>query len=275
MKNVFFDRETFILQPHTIQFELKLFFDPNDEIIICDVGSCEGEDSVKYSRIFPNSKIFAFEPVPQNITYIKSNFKKYNLQNFKIYETVLADCDSEIILNVSSGNLTEYKFCDWDFGNKSSSIFSPKEHTKLINFISFENRIKVKSTKLKYFFSEESIINIDIMQLDVQGAELLVLKGAEEKINNIKVIWLEVSKVEFYEGQPLEKEVSKFMKKNGFMLIKNSLNGIQGDKLYVKTKFFGFLKCILIKIIILFRDFYLRIIERIISLFKIIIGISK
>ena len=107
------------------------------------------------------------------------------------------------------------------------------------------------------------------MQLDVQGAELLVLKGAEERINNIKVIWIEVSKVEFYESQPLENEVRKFMKKSGFILIKNSLYGNQGDYLYVNFYFFGFCKCIFIKIIISFRDFYLRNLERIIRQLKL------
>jgi FkbM family methyltransferase len=160
-----FSRELYIKQPHPIEFELKFFFNSNDTIIICDVGACEGEDSVKFCRIFPNSRLFAFEPVPENIAYIRSNFLKYKLQNYKIYEVVLSDSESDIMLNVSSGSLDEFESCDWDFGNKSSSILSPKKHTEIIDFISFKNQILVKSITLNFFLKKNLSILLILFSL--------------------------------------------------------------------------------------------------------------
>ena len=67
------DRETYILEPHPLTFELRLLCKKDDELVIFDVGSCEGEDSVRFSRLFPRSKIFAFEPIPDNFTLLEEN----------------------------------------------------------------------------------------------------------------------------------------------------------------------------------------------------------
>lgn len=65
--------------------------------------------------------------------------------------------------------------------------------------------------------------------MDVQGAELMVLEGASDFISSIKVIWLEVSKVDLYQNQPLVEDVKKFMAINNFVLIKDFLKQLQCD----------------------------------------------
>jgi hypothetical protein len=74
--------------------------------------------------------------------------------------------------------------------------------------------------------------------MDVQGAELMVLTGATASLNFIKSIWLEVSAVHLYKGQPLADDIEKFMRKKGFVMVKDCLYGICGDRLYVSKQFF-------------------------------------
>jgi hypothetical protein len=74
--------------------------------------------------------------------------------------------------------------------------------------------------------------------MDVQGAELMVLQGAGDFINSIKIIWLEVSKVHLYKDQPLVGEVYAFMTDNYFVLAKDCVEEVQGDQLYISKAFY-------------------------------------
>lgn len=58
----------------------------------------------------------------------------------------------------------------------------------------------------------------DGVKLDVQGAELDVLKGAEKKLATATLIQCEVEFVELYEGQPLYGDIAAFLQDHGFML---------------------------------------------------------
>ncbi len=60
------------------------------------------------------------------------------------------------------------------------------------------------------------IENVDLLKLDVQGAELSVLSHAHRALSSTLVIQTEVEFVELYKGQPLFGDVDTFMRKQGF-----------------------------------------------------------
>lgn len=60
--------------------------------------------------------------------------------------------------------------------------------------------------------------HVDIMKLDVQGAELAVLQGAEELLRTVRVIEAEVTFNPIYVGQALFGDVDAFLRARGFRL---------------------------------------------------------
>jgi hypothetical protein len=79
----------------------------------------------------------------------------------------------------------------------------------------------------------------NLLVLDVQGAELLVLKGAIEMLKSIHAIYTEVSEEPLYEHGCTWHEIDSFLRPFGFWMKNMSLskNG-WGDALYVKNSSF-------------------------------------
>jgi FkbM family methyltransferase len=234
-----YSREEYVLTDPFIKKDLLRLFNKDNEIVILDIGACEGEESIRYSKIFPNSKIYCFEPVPKNQELILQNIQSHNLNNIELVPCALSDEEGFQKLYVSSGKPNEMgNTNDWDFGNKSSSLLPPYMHIVKFPWVSFDKEIIVVIKKLSSFLIERNILIVDFVHLDVQGAELKVLKGAESFINSIKAIWLEVSNIELYKDQPLRSNIEDFMVSNGFFLEKTKMEGQIGDQLYLNKSFF-------------------------------------
>jgi FkbM family methyltransferase len=238
-----FDREKYILADLPIKKDILKLFSVRDNIIIFDIGGCEGEDSIRYSKLFPNSKIFVFEPLPSNQRLIKENLKRFNVKNVNLIQEALSDNISTEKFYVSSGSPNEMSSeLNWDFGNKSSSLLPPDKLGELIPWLKFNDIIEVPTNTIKNFVHINKISNIDFIHMDVQGAELKVLNGANSFIRNIKAIWLEVSDLDLYKEQPKKNDIEIFMAEHNFTLLKTLSDGVNGDQLYINKKFFKLVK---------------------------------
>jgi FkbM family methyltransferase len=233
-----YDRKSYITEESPVKPILLNLFKKTEPLKIFDIGACEGEESIRYKNIFSESLIFLFEPLPKNQELINKNIAKYELNNVFLYPVALSDEDGYTKFYTSSGQPEKWNDnLDWDFGNKSSSLLLP-EPKNLPEWLKFNEILDVQTFTLDLFLEEHKIKSVDFVHMDVQGAELKVLKGAKSKLKSIKSIWLEVSKIEIYKNQPLSNEIEIFMKKNNFQLIKNEFVGDFGDQFYVNKRYF-------------------------------------
>jgi FkbM family methyltransferase len=98
----------------------------------------------------------------------------------------------------------------------SSSILPFKRHSEIYPDIVVTKTIPVVAVRADEFLVGRWPIEIDTLVLDVQGAELKVLKGLGELLTQIKLAWIETNLNELYEGCPLQPELDDWMAKHGF-----------------------------------------------------------
>lgn len=128
--------------------------------------------------------------------------------NSKIFPVALSDKESTETLY-----LTEEEGC--------SSIYKP--NYEIINRFYYSDMWRIKkeiplqTTTLKKVFDKNNI-KPDFLKIDTQGAELKILKGADEYIDNVLGLELEVEFMHMYENQPLFSEIDNFVRGKDFEL---------------------------------------------------------
>ncbi|MCS7469418.1 FkbM family methyltransferase [Stieleria sp. ICT_E10.1] len=206
---------------------------------IFDIGACEGLDSIRYSRLFPQATIYAFEPLPENVAMIDDSIRRFDGQRVKVVNVALASSNGKATFHVSGGcpEGRQHETGDWTFGNKSSSLIAPNqdEIKRHWPWLQFEGTTDVDTMTMDDFCERENVMP-DFLHMDVQGAELDVLRGAEKSFGSIRAIWMEVSLTEVYAGQPLVEDVRQFMSGHGMFESVMLPEGPQADVLYVKKQ---------------------------------------
>jgi FkbM family methyltransferase len=230
--------QNLLLTRHSpVKNELLQYFGGSENLIFFDIGSCDGQDSVRYHRLFPQAQVFAFEPIPQNFQKITSLLIETNaVDKVKVFQVAMSNNTGTATMHVAAGAPEGFS-SPQEFTSQSSSLLAPAKHIDLFPWCKFDNQIEVKTETIHHFCLDQKITKIDFIHLDVQGAELMVLKGAGDMINKISAIWLEVENVALYKDQPLRKNVEVFMKENNFVLIKFRTGGFSGDQFYIQKKF--------------------------------------
>jgi len=205
----------------------KYFENYNREIVIknivkkenpiCfDVGAHIGESVLYFNKLFNNPLIYSFEPSPESFKILKNNNYKNNIcfnyaisnitGNTVFYENQISHTNSLVKIN-------------------SLSVDSIKKQ-KTIN-----TKINIKAKKLDDFCSEEKINKIDLLKVDVQGAETLVFEGSQNILINTRVVIVEICFFDYYENKGGFFDIEKFLKPKGFSLFSiseisyNPMNG--------------------------------------------------
>lgn len=107
---------------------------------------------------------------------------------------------------------------------ESSSIFAPKSHLVHYPHIHFPETISLPTFTLDRIFATlaqhrpDVARQIDLLYMDVQGAELDVLKGAELTLRRIRYIHTEVGLGDGYDGAAPVEEVILMLRDHGFRI---------------------------------------------------------
>ncbi len=196
-----------------------------EHFVVVEAGACNGSDTAEMAKLWPNSKIHAFEPVPALFAQLKNRVK--NHKNVACYTSALSNQAGSATFYVSSGT-----------SDASSSLLKPKEHLTVCPTVLFEKEIIVKTIMLDDWAKQHKIEKVDFLWLDMQGSELTMLKAAPKILKTVRVIQMEVSIKELYETVPLYSEVRKWLEQQGFAVVLADIDEARGwgDVLFVRKK---------------------------------------
>jgi FkbM family methyltransferase len=208
----------------------KYIEDKNKEYIIYDLGSRDCEQSIEFYKTFPNAKIYAFECNPNTLDLCEYNIKPYS-DRITLIKGAVCDYDGHITFFPINQRKT---ITTWGDGNPgASSIFKSNGKYTVETYV--QDEIRTNCHRLDTIMKKYNIPSVDIMWMDVQGSELLVLKGLGTHIKDVKYIYTEVTYKEMYSGQVMYKELNDFIISNNFENVTNiSLQGWQEDVIYRK-----------------------------------------
>lgn len=188
---------------------------------VIHIGAHYGEEVSGYVKVGIEN-IILFEPLKENFEVLKKNILPYSNLNIKKYQVALGNQNTTITMNLSSNNL------------ESSSILKPKQHLNLYPDITFDRTEEVELQKL----DDYNCKNYNFINMDVQGYELEVLKGAKDTLNHIDYVYCEVNRDEIYEGNAYIEDIDQYLLNYNMRRVETSwwYDGDWGDALYIRGK---------------------------------------
>ena len=188
--------------------DMKLL-DPQKITGALHVGAhqCEERESYDDSLHLGDDKVFWVEANPAIAAQARAAYPRAN-----IYTALLADtCGKNVNFMVTNNGA-------------SSSMLELKTHKTEHPHVHETHRLQLVTETLEHFVGRVLEVKdpdalrkrCNFMNVDVQGAELLVLKGAGQMLQAFDHLYLEVNEKELYSNAVLLPELDAFLLAHGF-----------------------------------------------------------
>ena len=174
--------------------------------VILEIGSRDAIQSIEFSNLFPKAKIYAFECYPLCI--------KMCVENSKDFKNI------EIVPYAIFNKNEKMKFYPVITNVGASSLFRiTKEYAADFNYP--QKEIEVESIRIDTWAKEKGIKKIDLVWIDLQGAEYEAFEGMGKLLSDVQAIYTEVEYQALYKDQKLLKDILKLLNERGFSMIRN------------------------------------------------------
>jgi FkbM family methyltransferase len=184
---------------------------------VIHVGAHYGQENHIYEKLGIQNRIF-FEPLSSNFRILKENIDP----KYEVINKALGNSNGSIEMYVEKNN-----------SGQSSSILKPKHHLIQYPHIQFTEKEIVEMDKLDDYHLDDRGFNF--INIDVQGYELEVFKGAKKTLEKIDYIISEVNRDDLYENCAKIWELEEFLLPFGFRVMEINWEGrTWGDAFFMK-----------------------------------------
>lgn len=167
--------------------------------IVFDIGANVGYYTLLASKLAgTKGKVYAFEPDPRTAALLNKNIKLNKCTNVTVVQSALSTQKGITTLVLDEANPGE------------SSLANGKG-----------KKITIQGTTLYDFIQQNKIKNIDVIKIDVEGAELEVLKGAQNSLTkNRGVMFIECNKKALQQFSESPKTLLNLLSTFGYQITK-------------------------------------------------------
>jgi FkbM family methyltransferase len=192
------------------EYEERILFEKmiSRSSVVYDIGAHVGYYTLLASELIGETgKVFAFEPSPRNLKYLKTHIEINHCSNVIIIEAAVS--------------------------NKSGTSFFSEGSDATTSHLSEEGNLKINVVSIDDLLIDNKILAPDYIKIDAEGAELLVLKGAETYLSNYDPkIFLETHS---HKVPNVHTDCCNFLKSCGY-----TLKAITGSDLYNTRKILAY-----------------------------------
>jgi FkbM family methyltransferase len=130
--------------------------------VFYDVGANVGFYSLLASLLVGPGKVFAFEPLPGNVTYLRRHLMLNAINNVEVFE--LAICD------------------------QVGTSFFEAEETGAMGHLQANGKFQVATSTLDSLLQEEKVAPPNYVKMDIEGTELNALQGGKNCFQRYKPV---------------------------------------------------------------------------------------
>ncbi len=178
--------------------EYKIDF-KNSTPLILDIGAHIGLTTIYFKSKYPQARILAFEPNPNTAKILRLNIKANHLENIKVIEAGIWIEKGQKPFYVDATSQTPWSWGDSFIENIWNSKVPPQP-------------ILVKTIVLSGLLTKP----IDLLKLDVEGAEGQIIQESAEKLKIVKNLILEYHKTPIANPHNKLSSIIKILEKANF-----------------------------------------------------------
>jgi FkbM family methyltransferase len=193
-------------RPNAFESQQKLLAGIDSPVIL-DLGAHHGETVEAYKAVFPKAKIFSFEPFPESFEILKQ--RAGQTDGVKLVPLAVSDSSDKRTFFVNDADST------------NSLLPRPSDSRRYFpKHAGPKTQIEIETITIDDFLNKEGIDHVDILKMDIQGGELLALKGFNKGLREqiTSIIYTEVMFVPHYEGGVMFHQLSEYCVKRGYTL---------------------------------------------------------
>ena len=189
---------------------------------VLHIGASYGQEAQAYHEE-GISKVVFIEAIRDVYESLRKNLMPYG------YRAILAcvsDKDGDIVtFNISNNEM------------QSSSLLEFGTHTKEHPGVVFTSKTRLQTTTCKTLLDYHKINAADyqFINLDIQGAELMALRGMD--LSNVQYVYIEVNDKELYKGCPLTTDIDDYLNMFDLYRVETKMTPHGwGDAFYIRKK---------------------------------------
>jgi len=169
---------------------------PSEGETIVDVGAGSGWETLFFSRsVGKSGRVISIEAHPKTFRCLSKMCEKNRLENVTLVQAAVVDREQEVQLSDSA----EHE------GN---------------GIVGVDSGIRVQGRTLDYIFRSLGLSQVDLLKMNIEGAETLALSGMGEMVQKTKNVCISCHDFLANEGGPNELRtkaaVIAFLERNGF-----------------------------------------------------------